>query len=481
MQAKRLLMHSPPHPQACSTLRILLLGGCFLVPACASFHPLPLTSLPPLAPDVDSLEDPGVRAQGGMLRVADVARLAVQNNPDLRATRAQLGVAQAQLLQAGLPPNPVVTGSILPLAAGLGDTTAWNAGMSYDIRSLLTLSLRRRSTRDVARQVNAQILWQEWQVAGQARLLAIDLIEGARTLRLLGRERALLAERGTRSQAALAAGNATLATIAPDIAAVQAARSRILDIERLQLTRRHQLAALLGLLTDAALPLTETPDLPPLDPDAMARALPRLADHRPDLVALRLGYFAQNERVRAAILSQFPNLTFGITGGSDNANVRNVGPQIALDLPIFDHNQGGIAIERATRQQLHDEYAARLATAHGQVAAMLSEIALLVTQRALVQADLPALARAAVSARTAFAAANIDDRSYVDLVDAATTKELELVIIEQSILEQQVALATLTGAGLPELHGPGLRGAESPAEPSIPAVPSQLPDNGTQS
>ena len=51
-----------------------------------------------------------------------VALLAVQNNPDLRAVRAQHGVAQAQVLQAGLLPNPQFTGAFLPLVAGVGTT-----------------------------------------------------------------------------------------------------------------------------------------------------------------------------------------------------------------------------------------------------------------------------------------------------------------------------------------------------------------------
>jgi len=93
------------------------------------------------------------------LTVSEVAVLAVQNNPDLRAVRQQHGVAQAQLLQAGLLPNPQVTGAMLPLVAGLGTTTAWNAGISEDIRSLITLSTRRRSARESARQVDAQIVW----------------------------------------------------------------------------------------------------------------------------------------------------------------------------------------------------------------------------------------------------------------------------------------------------------------------------------
>lgn len=293
-----------PDPLLFPPLVLVLLLAC-LLSACARYHPLPLPVSPVLAASLAELSGPP--PPGTPLGVADVARLAVLNSPELRAVRAQHGVGAAQLLQAGLPPNPVLTGSILPLAAGLGDTTAWNAGISYDVRSLVTLGLRRRGARAAARQVDAQIAWQEWQTAGQARLLAIDLIEGQRTLVLLQRTEALLADRRSRSEAALAAGNATLATVAPDIAAVQATRNVLRDARRQLLSRRHQLNALLGLLPDVAVPLAPIPDLPPFDAAAVERDLPDLADRRPDLIALQLGYRAADARVRAAILEQYPN------------------------------------------------------------------------------------------------------------------------------------------------------------------------------
>ena len=438
-----------PMPSHFPPLAPLLACG---LAACATYHSLPLVASPGLAASVQELD--GAPPTDAVLTVADIARLAVLNSPDLRAARAQRGVGQAQLLQAGLPPNPQVTGAILPLAAGLGDTTAWNAGMSYDLKSLITLSTRRRSARNAALQVDAQIEWQEWQTMGQARLFAVDLIEEERSLRLLQRTEELLESRLSRSEAALAGGNATLSTVAPDIAAVQSARNLNRDAQRQLLSKRHQLNALLGLRPDAPVLLAATPDLPPFDAASVERDLPALADRRPDLIALQFGYRAEDAKVRAAILGQFPNLTFGVTGGSDNANVRNIGPQIGLELPIFDHNQGNIAIERATRLQLHDEYAARLAAADGQVRAALSDIALLTRQLAAVRAELPGLQRAASRAQAAFGAGAIDDRSYVDLVSARYAKEQDLVTIEQTLLEQQVALATLTGAGMPTVSLP---------------------------
>lgn len=331
-------------------------------------------------------------------------------------------------------------------------TNAFNLGISYDIRSLITRGTRRREAASSARSVDANLLWQEWQTMAQARLLTVDIIDGDRLLSVLRRNQALLQGRADTSRTALARGDVTLATAAPDITALQAARSAALDQERIQLGRRHQLNALLGLSPDAVLAFTPMPDIPAIDPDAIWRALPTLADRRPDLAALRFGYAAQNAKLRSAILSQFPNLSFGVTGGSDNSNVRNIGPQITMELPIFDRNQGNIAIEQATRAQLYAEYAARLAAAEGQVGALLSEMALLHRQLGDLRHSLPPLTNDAALARSAQAAGDLDERTALDLILAPVLREQEIVTLEQSLAEQQVAIATLVGAELPHLH-----------------------------
>ncbi len=430
-------------------MKVPVLLAVVLLAGCAHYEALKLPSRAALAPALSGLHGMPERRP---LRVSDVVLLALQNSPDLLATRAQRGVSQAQVLQAGLAPNPNLNGAILPLAAGFGTTNAWNLGLTYDLKTLITRHSRHLAAEIQGQSLDASLLWQEWQIAGQARLLAIDLITGARTLRLLQQTRDLLADRERRSRQALAAGNVTIATAAPDLAALQTARTAVADSERLQLTRKHQLNALLGLEPGVAVPLVSDPDLPPLDLALIAREISDITRHRPDLVALQLGYAAQDEKVRTAILQQFPNLTFGVTGGSDNANVRNVGPQIQLELPIFDRAQGLIATERATRQQLHDEYAARLATATGQVGALLAEMALTQQQLGAAQRDLGAVRRTAGFAEGALRAGNLDERSALDLISARVTKELEIANLTQSLLEQQVAIDTLVGAGMPAMQ-----------------------------
>ena len=437
--------HRRSRPRAWAATAALLLAGC------ASYSPLPLPPAAQLAPSVDRLAH-AEPLPAGPLSVAQVTALAVQNNPDLRAVRAQHGVAQAQLIQAGVLPNPQLSLAVLPLLAGVGTTTAWNAALSFNFGALVTYRTRQEAAQKAAQQVDADILWREWQLAGQARLLAVDLIEGQRSLELLTQARDLLAERGQRLETALGAGNLTLADAAPYLAARQLAQTQLNDLQRRLLAQRHQLNALLGLAPEAVVPLATSADLPPLAPAAIEQDLPNLPLRRPDLVALQLGYAAQDARLRTALLAQFPNLTLGLSGGSDNANVRNGGPTASLGLPVFDRNQGGVAVEQATRAQLHEEYAARLAAAVGEVRARLSEIAATERQLQQARADLPVAEQRAAHAQAALRSRDIDQRTYVDLVNARLTRAAQVVSLEQTLLEQQVAIATVVGAGLPSVQ-----------------------------
>ena len=429
-------------------------GACaFLLTlaGCASYHPTALDLRLPLRHSLGALRHPGTSLPT-LLPVQAVAYLAVENNPDLRAARAKLGVAEAQVLAAGILPNPQATASFTPVLGGPPPTLpAYSAGLTEDVKALVTLSARRQAARASALAVNADLLWQEWQVIAKARLLTVDLVEGERQRRLLARSRDLLAGRYARARRALAQGNAVLTAVTPDLVALQAVETRLADLARVQQTRWHDLDALLGLEPDVRLPLAHTLDLPPIDFGAVRRMLP---DRRPDLIALRLGYQAQEATLRAAILAQFPALLIGIIGGRDVSDVRTLGPQVTLDLPIFNHNQGAIAVERATRARLREEFRARLAAAEGKVEASLADMAQLRRQIGFVRGQLAHAERVAREAEAAFRAGNLDERSYVDLVTTRLDTEQELISLERSLLDLQVATATLIGAGMPVITVP---------------------------
>jgi len=419
-------------------LALLLLGGC------AHYAPLPLPETPPLA---SALPNPS----NGPLTVSQVAALAVERNPDLIAARTKHGMAQAQLRAAGILPNPSLAGAFLPLVSGGGTVPAWNIGITQDVKSLIVYRPKIRAARNAAAQVDADLLWQEWQTVGQARQIAVDIILGERSLIFLRRAAALLQHRNAVMQRALAAHDVTLVSAAPSAAAFQSARANLLTAEQNQLSLRHKLNALLDLAPGVTVTLVDRIDLPPIDATAVNDALATLPRRRPDLMALRLGYAEADENLRVAILSQFPDLVLGGSVTSDSSKVINAGPEATVGLPIFDRNQGNVAIARATRVQLHAEYAARLSAVAAEVGAMLREREALARQLETVKADLPQAKLAADRAAEAFGRSALDERSYVDLVTTYFSKEQERMTLETALADRDVAIDTLIGAGLPQV------------------------------
>lgn len=430
-----------------------------LLTGCAHYAPLPLATAPDLAPMV---REPGGDAVRTPLSIDGVVTLALADNPDLKAMRLKRGIAAGQTTQAGLLANPSLSGAFLPLLSGSGTVPAWNLGLAQDIKSIITYRSRRRAAAASERQVAADIVWQEWQVAGQTRQIATDLIMGAHSRPSYVAALQLLTERNARLEAALARQTVTLVTLAPDRVALQAARTALDALDQRQLSLMHQLDALLGLRPDVVVPLADQVGLPPFDPAAIRADLATLPDRRPDLVALRMGYAAADEQLRQAILSQFPDLVLGGSVASDNARVINGGPNLTIGLPIFDRNQGNVAITRATREQLHADYTARLTAAMGSVDAMLREMDQLSRQLAVARRDLPAVRLAAERAQAAFGASNLDERGYVDLVSNRFTREQEIMTLELALLDRQIAIQTLIGAGLPMVDASGGAGASLP-------------------
>lgn len=409
--------------------------------SCESYEPLPLEDHPRLAAPAGF--DPAKP-----LDMAEIARLAVENNPDLRAARGDRGIAQAQVIQAGILPNPQVSASLGLLAGGPASADSWSAGIGQDIKALITFQAQKNSARLDARKIDADLLWQEWQVMAKARLLFVDTVEQGRSRALLAENRALFADRYKRTERAVRDGNAVIATLAPDLTALSDIDKQLADLDRQAETRRHDLAVLLGL--DPSVSVTLAPDiaiaLP--EPAAITELLPRLPNRRPDLIALKFGYGSEEEKMRAAILGQFPALIFGGSAGSDTSNVLTAGPAITFDLPIFNRNQGAIAIERATRQRLHDEYTARLTASVAEIKGLLAQQELLRRQLGEAKLRLGEAEQVAELSRKAYDAGNLDERSYVDLAVTLIAKRQEIIGIEQLLAEGQVAIQSLIGTDM---------------------------------
>ena len=108
----------------------ICLASAFLT-ACQTYEPAPLGERPELLSDVAALTIspsdlplPELGAHrfdpSAPLDMDEVAMIAVVNNPDLKAMRGQLGVAEAQAFAAGLLPNPQFSFAYGGLISGVG-------------------------------------------------------------------------------------------------------------------------------------------------------------------------------------------------------------------------------------------------------------------------------------------------------------------------------------------------------------------------
>jgi cobalt-zinc-cadmium efflux system outer membrane protein len=424
---------------------------------CASYRPLPLPRRADLKTSLSGLDltVPPIGARDPPQRI-DVARpltidavglIAILNNPGLKAEAGTIGAARGQLLQATLLPNPAGSFTYGGLISGPGTASSLAASLGEDIAALVTARARIGSARAHLAEVNAGLLWREWQVAQKARQLALDIVSQDRTLALLAQQSRLIAGELAQVRKATAAGNLTIAALAPLLAA-QAATRQALAAQRLARLKNWQaLDALLGLVPAVRFAIAR-PIFGPL-PRGLGRLASRLPEHRPDLIALRFGYRAAEEKVRAAILGQFPAFTLGAAYGSDTSKVVTVGPSFTFALPLFDRNQGRIAESQATRLILRAQFEDRLDSAVGTVHALAAQIRRLSADLVRARAAAAAAAALARTARRAYGQGNLDQRSLVDYETTALERALQVVTFERLIGEDRIFLAVELGLGLP--------------------------------
>ena len=429
--------------------------------ACASYAPRPLdtraqpaTDLRETTVDATRMPLPGLRTHlfdpSDGLDITETAMLAVANNPDLRVARDDAGIARAQAFSAGLLPDPQISLSADHPSGNVSGSNinAFGLGISYDINALLRHSAEKASARAAQSKAELELLWKEWQVVAQARLLFVRSVFGERNLLVIKDERSLFADRQARMQRAFDAGNVTADAIATNFAELKGAEQKLDDAQRKLAQNRHALNTLLGLAPSTHPKLVGDAEVPLIDAARVRALLPELPRRRPDLRALESGYRSQEQKYRAAVLAQFPALTVGFNRARDTSGIYTTGFNLSLSLPIFNGNRGNIAIEKATRQRLYDEYHARLTAALSEIDAILDDRLLAEHQLAAVRAAVAELSRLAERSQSAFSAGNIDMLVYATQHDALLAKRLEQLALEQALLEQQVGLQTLIGGEL---------------------------------
>jgi cobalt-zinc-cadmium efflux system outer membrane protein len=286
---------------------------------------------------------PGVVVEDG-LTSDEVVALTLWNNAAYHELLAQLDVSAAQLYDAGLITDPQFS-ILFPLGPKQFELTAFQA-----IDALWLRPVRERAAELDLCQLSEQMVQnglntiRDVRVAHANLLLAQERAELTREARTLRDEIADLADKR------LAAGDISeLEANTTRIEALQAAAVAA-GAEQDVLLAQQRLRGLLGVSVEAR-DLVAANDSPAGIPTEQLDTLVETAfAMRPDLRAAEIRYAAATERVEVAA-SRFMTLDAIFDANGSGTSGFEAGPGVRMTLPIFNGNDGGIAIAEAQAEQ----------------------------------------------------------------------------------------------------------------------------------
>lgn len=384
------------------------------------------------------------------LNEAELVAVALTLNAGLRATRSELGEAEALLIQAGLWPNPEVGAAIRPEVGG-GST-----GFELDFLFELLRPGERKAKKSIANasveEARARIVAEELRVAAEARRTRLAVLGGQASYTLLEQEAgirrevvSLLKQRRELGEATVLDLHLAELELAEAERAARSARTE-LDSSRRALNRVLGLPPLYELpLIAPGEPLTFTVYADPEDSELDSRIL----SGRPDLAAKRAAYRKAEEELRLAVLRQYPSLKIGPSFERDIEGSEGLGLGALLELPLFDRNQGAIAEKHAARERVRAEFVALL---HGLRAEAFDARERLSRARLEVETQqdetLPLVERSESAFEAAFRSRDISVFEWLTARGQALRARREFLSALLRYSESVVDLETVTGAPL---------------------------------
>lgn len=275
------------------------------------------------------------------LTADEAVQIALLNNRRLQAQFESLGIAQADLVEAGLLENPV-----LSLTVYSGDPgTNIEGAVVQDLISLLSLSVRKKIAGAQADRVNAEAAQAALGLAAEVKAQYYTVVGDAQALEL-----AQQVVTSTEAAAELAKRQYDAGTLSRREQTIQQAfyAQTVLEVAQAQVqlaADRERLNRLLGLWGEDT--RWKVPSRLPRVP----QALPSLEQLETISVTQRLDLLAAKKEAEAAaqalhLTRQFRYLSafgIGVFYKREDDGEKFFGPEIELGLPIFNQGQARIA------------------------------------------------------------------------------------------------------------------------------------------
>ena len=294
------------------------------------------------------------------LSADDTVQIALLNNRELQAAYNQLGISEAQMVQASLPPNPTFT---IERIAGAGSVEI-EARAIGSILALLTLPARAQIASDRFRQAQLQAAEATLRVATEtrrayyrtiaARVLTGFLVQSQSTARAAAELSKSLGESGTMNKLDQARNQVFFAELTGQLA--QARQNAVIERERL-----IRAMGLWGDDLDFKLPasLPIMPSRPAARPDIEREAVARRLDLQMMRIEVQMQARSANLTNATRMVSVLDLAGIGKRVKTGGDRERERGFELELQIPIFDLGASKVRQAEETYMQAVNRLAAK--------------------------------------------------------------------------------------------------------------------------
>jgi cobalt-zinc-cadmium efflux system outer membrane protein len=279
------------------------------------------------------------------LSANNAVRIALLNNPDLQASFEEMGVSQADLVQAGLLHNPTLMASwrFPDRPPSITDTEYSIAADFLDLVMLpMRLKVARANLEQTELRIDHEVLELMTQVKTAFYMYQADGQLEARLHLIVQTNQAAMDLAKAQQQA----GNSTDLESASREAQFTSAYIYLANAQKGKLAAREKLNRLMGLL-DADIDWKAAPNLPDIPAQEVSLVnLETLAiSQRRDLAAMKRGVDAIGMALSLKTNTRFLPTTIDIGADTEKQSdgQRITGPTLDLTLPIFDQGEGEVA------------------------------------------------------------------------------------------------------------------------------------------
>lgn len=272
----------------------------------------------------------------------EAVQIALLNNPGLQASYAEVGIAEADLVQASRWRGPTLSFARLRRH----DEKEIDRGVFFDVLGLLTIPLNTRASSARLQATQNRAAAEGLRIALDTRKAWFQAVAAQETAKYMAQVKEAAETSAELARRMAAIGNFPKLTLAREQAFYAETTAQLARARHNELAARESLARLMGLWGDGlAFQLPERlPELPKAPREGGTDLEAQALAQRLDVQGARRDAEAVAQSLGLTRVTRFVSLLdFGILSNSASGQERQRGWEVVIDLPIFDFGDARVA------------------------------------------------------------------------------------------------------------------------------------------